>query len=216
MDNKTGNVTRRRTAPPLSSSDFVCPLVTDAVVAEWVRAHHAAFWADWRQSQEAAAAASDIVANIHQSGMCTVAAADLTAGTGIVAASNNAENRQVFQAMAIALEAPDQTAVGAALAAAASATTAAAGGGAGRGVRRGRGAAGSGGRGRAALGHVDDRGRTARGGGSVGAADSGSTIGSAGRGVGSTAGSFGMAVAAGSGTSRGVRAAEKTPGRRSV
>ena len=80
INNKTGNVTRRRTAPPLSSSDFVCPLVTDAVVAEWVRAHHAACWADWRQSQEAAAAAADIVANIHQSGMRTVAAADLMAG----------------------------------------------------------------------------------------------------------------------------------------
>jgi len=60
-------------------------------------------------------------------------------GTGIVAASNNVVNRPAFQVMAIALQDPDQTAVGAALAAAASATTAAAGGGAGRGVRRGRG-----------------------------------------------------------------------------
>jgi len=40
----------------------------------------------------------------------------------------------VFQAMAIALDDPDQTAVGAGLAAAASATTAAAGGGVERGV----------------------------------------------------------------------------------
>jgi len=216
MDNKTGNVTRRRTAPPLSSSDYVCPLVTDAVVAEWVRAHHAACWADWRQSQEAAAAAADIVANIHQSGMRTVAAADFMAGTGIVAASNNADKRPVFQAMAIALDDPDQTAVEAALAAAASATMAATGGGVGRGVRRGRGAAGSGGRGRAALGHGDGRGRTPRGGGLGGAADSGSTIGSAGRGMGSAAGSVGMAAAAGTRTSRGVLAAEETPGRRNV
>jgi len=69
MDNKTGNATRQRTAPPLSSSYYVCLLVTDASVAEWLRAHHAACWADWRQSQEAAAAAADIDASIHQSGM---------------------------------------------------------------------------------------------------------------------------------------------------
>jgi len=184
MDNKTGNVTRRRTAPPLRSSNYVYPLLTDAVVAEWARAHHAACGADWRQSREAAAAAADIVANIHQSGMRTVAATDLMAGTGIVAWSNNADNRPRFQAMAIDREDPDQTAVEAARAAAASATTAAAGDGVGRGALRGRGAAGSGGRGQAALGQVDNCGRTPRGGGSGEAGDSSSTIGSAGQGIG--------------------------------
>jgi len=106
MDNKTGNVTRVRTAPPLSSSEGVCPLLTDAAAAEWVRVHHAACWANWRQSQKAVAAPADIVSDIHQSGMRTVAAVASMAGAGIISATHNTDNRPVFRAMAIALEAP--------------------------------------------------------------------------------------------------------------
>jgi len=69
--------------------------------------HNAACWAIWRKSQEAAAAPTDIASNIHQSGMRTVAAVDLMAGAGINSATNNADNRPVFRAMAIALEAPE-------------------------------------------------------------------------------------------------------------
>jgi len=83
---QVGNVTRRRTVPPFGSSDLLRPRVTDAVVAEWVHAHHMDCSAEWLQSQEAAGAAADIVAQIQHSKMSTVAEADSLSGIATVAA----------------------------------------------------------------------------------------------------------------------------------
>jgi len=41
-DNKTGNITRRRGAPPLNKSDFACTWLQEPDDDEWVRVQHAA------------------------------------------------------------------------------------------------------------------------------------------------------------------------------
>ena len=151
-DNKTGNITRRRGAPPLTKSDFTCPWLHEPDVAEWVRVQHAACWQDWREAQELAASAARLAANVHEVGWDVVEAANVMQANGIAAATNGAENRPHFEAMVAAGDEPGQSAVGAALVAAtggAAAVLREGGGRAGRGVR-GAAAASGRGRGRAA------------------------------------------------------------------
>jgi len=117
IDNK-GNITRRRGAPALTKSDFECPYLSERDVAEWVRVQHDACWKEWREGQELAATGEKLAANVHHIGWDVVAAADVMEANGIAAATNAAENRSHFEAIVGAMDNPDETAVGAAVAAA--------------------------------------------------------------------------------------------------
>jgi len=117
IDNK-GNITRRRGAPALTKSDFECSYLSEKDVAEWVRVQHDACWKEWREGQELAATGEKLAANVHDVGWDVVAAADVMEANGIAAATNGAENRSHFDAIVSAMDNPDETAVGAAVAAA--------------------------------------------------------------------------------------------------
>jgi len=181
MDPKSSNVKRRRLEPPLSFSDFVCSAVTDTIVAEGLRAHYVACWKEWSDTQQSASAAAELVANFHDAGLDRICAADLLSDEGVVAATNHADNRTVFDGMVGALADPNQTDFGAALVGAAAGAAAA---------RSGRG----GGRGAAAAARGGPGGRGGRGDhGGCGAAAGGSggtppVPGGDGRGGGTVAG----------------------------
>jgi len=175
MDRRTGNITRRRGAPPLTMSDFACNWLQESDVAEWVQVQHAACWQKLREAQELAASAARLAANVHEVGWDVLEAANVMEASGVAAATNGVENRARFKAMVASAIEPGQTAVGAAIVA----TT----GGAAAVVRAEGGRAGRGGH-RAAAG----RARIGRGG--VGAAaEPGS-----GRGQGAAAGGYTVAV----------------------
>jgi len=117
IDNK-GNITRRRGAPALTKSDFECTYLSEKDVAEWVRVQHDACWKEWRDGQELAATGEKLAANVHDVGWDVVAAADVMEANGIAAATSGTENRSHFDAIVSAMDKPDETAVGAAVAAA--------------------------------------------------------------------------------------------------
>jgi len=160
MDGRTGNITRRRGAAPLSKSDFACTWLQESDVAEWVRVQHAACWQEWREAQELAASAGRLAANVHEVGWDVIEAANVMEVNGVAAATNGVESRTHFETMVAAADETGQTAVGAALVA----TT----GGAAARLRKGGGRPGRGGRGAAA-----GRGRFGRGGRGAGAASGG-------------------------------------------
>ena len=109
--------------------------MTDTIVAEWLRAHYVACWKEWSDTQQSASAAAELVAKLHDAGLDPIGAADLMSDEGVVAATNHADNRAVFDGMVGALADPNQTAVGAALVGAAAGAAAARGGrGGGRGA----------------------------------------------------------------------------------
>jgi len=141
IDNK-GNITRRRGAPALIKSDFECSYLSERDVAEWVRVQHDACWKEWREEQELAATGEKLAANVHDVGWDVVAAADVLEANGIAAATNGAESRSHFDAIVSAMDNPDETAVGAAVAAA-TAGAAAMSRARGRDRRIGRGRVGS-------------------------------------------------------------------------
>jgi len=160
MDGRTGNITRRRGAPPLTKSDLACTWLQESDVAEWVRVQHAACWQEWREAQELAASAARLAANVHEVGWDVIEAANVMDVNGVAAATNGVENRAHFESMVAAADETGQTAVGAALVAAT--------GGAAAIVRDGGGRVGRGG-GSAAAG----RGRIGRGCRGAGAASGG-------------------------------------------
>ena len=176
MDGRTGNITRRRGAPPLTKSDFACTWLQESDVAEWVRVQHAACWQEWREAQELAASAARLAANVHEAGWDVIEAADVMEASGVAAATNGVENRAHFESMVAAADETGQTAVGAALMAATGGATAI--------VREGGVRVGRGGRGAAA-----GRGRIGRGGRGAGA-----TSGGSGRGRGTAAEALTAAV----------------------
>jgi len=118
MDGRTGNITRRRGAPPLTKSDLACTWLQESDVAEWVRVQHAACWQEWREAQELAASAARLAANVHEVGWDVIEAANVMDVNGVAAATNGVENRAHFESMVAAADETGQTAVGAALVAA--------------------------------------------------------------------------------------------------
>jgi len=141
MDGRTGNIMRRRGAPPLAKSDFASNWLQESDVAEWVRVQHAACWKEWREAQELAASAARLAANVHEVGWYVLDVADVMEASGVAAGTHGVENRAHFEAMVASANEPGQTAVGAALVAASGGAAAIVRAGGGRGGRGGRSAA---------------------------------------------------------------------------
>ena len=133
---------RRRSAPELEGADFVCPIVDDQCVKEWLKVYHDKCWASWRERQRSASNAELLRNNLFQTGLSATGAADLMRANSIPAATNAVDNRHHFDSVTAALAEPGMSAVGAAMVAATSGMAATGAGDGGTGAARG-GRAGS-------------------------------------------------------------------------
>jgi len=115
---------RRRSAPELGGSDFVCPIVDDQCVKEWVKVYHDKCWASWRERQRSASNEELLRNNLFQTGLSATGAADFMRANSIPAATNAVDNRRHFDSVTAALSDPEMSAVGAAMVAATSGTAA--------------------------------------------------------------------------------------------
>jgi len=113
-----GSITRRQGAADLINSDFECSYLSEKDVAEWVPVQHDACRKEWREGKELVATGEKLAANVQEIGWGVVASADVMNAKSTAAATDGAENRSNSDAILSAMENPEETAVGAAVAAA--------------------------------------------------------------------------------------------------